>query len=151
MKPRASCSNLKPFQGVCAPMGHCRAPTAFQCSSCSCPSAGHSCLVQTFSGPISSCVQQLEIPILCTLLHHFPLSLQAAFLRLPASCAFLSCSLRLHFLAMNLLHLLPVISDTILPITGSSSCLPSAGYRRGSVALGWVRYIGVPLPWPCLL
>ena len=68
------------------------APTTVRRSSCSCPSAGRSCLVQTVSDPVSSCAQQLENPILRTL-HNFPLSLQAALLRLPASCAFLTCSL----------------------------------------------------------
>lgn len=126
-------------------------PATFHHSSCSCPSAGHSSLVQTVSDPISSCAQQLEIPILCTLLPNFPLSLQAAFLQLPASCPFPSCSLWLHFFAMNLLHLFAVISNTILPVTRSSSHLPSSGYGNGLVILGWDSHFGVPLPWPCLL
>lgn len=103
-----------------------------------------SCLLQMVSDPISSCAQQMEILTLCTLLHNFPLSLQAAFLQLPASCAFLTW-FWLHFLPINLLHLCPVTSNTILPIAGSSSHLQSAGYRRGLVILGWVSCTGVPL------
>lgn len=66
------------------------------------------------------------------------------------SAHFCHVTLWLH-LAKSLLHLLAVMSNTILPITCSSSHLPSAGYRRGLVILGWVSSIGVPLPWPCLL
>lgn len=133
---------LKTLPGCPCPrrtlLGH---PLPSSCSS----------LLQMVSDPISSCAQQMEILTLCTLLHNFPLSLQAAFLQLPASCAFLTW-FWLHFLPINLLHFCPVTSNTILPITGSSSHFVTILVtEEGWLYWGESAVLGSPFPWPCLL
>lgn len=100
LKPRASCSNLKPSQRACSSTGLCWSPPL--------PSAAHSCLVQGVSDPISSHDQQMKIPVFGTLLHNLPLFSPAVFVHFSAFCAFLTQFLWLHFLAINFSHLHPV-------------------------------------------